>query len=135
MSEDSLPSFRLYADPVGEGRVRRSDATRAACGRARGWVSDAILYTSGRSKGVMCPWCIADGTAVRKWGGTFNEVADPLPADRLEEVCERTPGIGNDDEYVEEFLSGLGGGQVADHFRCLHLRYRHGRVGQRLSLG
>lgn len=166
MPEDLPPSFRLYADPIGEGRFLRSDATCDACGQARGWVSDAILYTSDRSKGVMCPWCIADGTAVRKWGGTFNEVADPLPADRLVEVCERTPGIatwqdwdwpchcndamrylgqptdvelraqpaaldslltdlrqyewGNDKERVDEFLGGLGRGQVAYHFRCLH---------------
>lgn len=131
MPEDLPPSFRLYADPVGEGRFVRSEAACDACGQARGWGSNAILHTSDRSKGAMCPWCIVEGTAVRKWGGTFNDVAGPLPADRLAEVSERTPGIATWQEVPQRLGRWAGGLPL----RVPALRHRNGRLGQRLSVG
>ena len=93
MTEDALPSFRYYADPVGEGVFVRSDATCDACGRARGWLADCVLYSAEVDGPAICPWCVADGTAARKWDGTFNEVFEAIATARSQEVCERTPGI------------------------------------------
>jgi len=43
----------------------------------------------------LCPWCIADGRAAKKWDGFFNELANgmALPDAVREEVCCRTPAI------------------------------------------
>jgi uncharacterized protein CbrC (UPF0167 family) len=69
---DELPTFRLFADPVGEGVFARTDEVCALCGRARGWKyvkSDYVWLEPDRP--CVCPWCIADGTAAAQ-GMKFN---------------------------------------------------------------
>jgi uncharacterized protein CbrC (UPF0167 family) len=138
----------------------------AACNRERGWISDALLYSEHTPDGAyFCPWCIADGKAVRRYGGSFNELAVGVADDEVARiVCERTPSFltwqdwawpvhcgapgiyrgqpsgdelrgypealevllsdlrqydwGRDDQYVAEFIDGLGGGHVAYLFEC-----------------
>jgi uncharacterized protein CbrC (UPF0167 family) len=43
--------------------------------------------------GPFCPWCIADGTAVARFGGTFNELEPGAAEEARTEVEERTPGF------------------------------------------
>lgn len=95
MSTSELPpEFFYYPDAVADGRVQRSEAACTACGRSRGWISEAVLYTASElDDPVFCPWCIADGTAVSRFGGTFNELNDPVDPDVAAEVTERTPNF------------------------------------------
>ena len=94
MPDETLPEFRYYADPVGDGRIARSDEVCATCERSRGWISGALLYSAeSPDEARFCPWCIADGTAVARFGGTFNEIGEPIARDRAVEVCERTPNF------------------------------------------
>lgn len=95
MSTPELPpEFFYYPDAVAEGRVQRSDDACTSCGRRRGWISQAILYTARElDDPVFCPWCIADGTAVSRFGGRFNDFDDPVDPNAAAVVAERTPNF------------------------------------------
>ena len=92
---ESPPHFTYYPDAIADGRVHRSDKVCAACRRARGWISDALLYSATKpDDAYFCPWCIADGTAVRLFPGSFNELEDgDTDAEAARIVVERTPNF------------------------------------------
>jgi uncharacterized protein CbrC (UPF0167 family) len=92
---DSPPDFAYYPDAIADGRVHETDKECAACNRARGWISDALLYSATKPGDTcFCPWCIADGAAVRLFGGSFNEVDDGVTDDEAARiVSERTPNF------------------------------------------
>jgi uncharacterized protein CbrC (UPF0167 family) len=92
---DSPPHFAYYPDAIADGRVHPSDRECAACRRARGWISDAILHSASKPEDAyFCPWCIADGTAVRLFGGSFNELDDGAADDEAARIAaERTPSF------------------------------------------
>ena len=92
---DALPQFRLHPDPVQSGVVEASSDTCGACEQARGFVYTGPCYVEDDFDAALCPWCIADGGAFRRFGVTFHEVG-PKPGIDLpiaEELEERTPGI------------------------------------------
>lgn len=93
MSKEPPPTFRYYADPFGEGRFLRSEKPCDVCERARGWVFDGLIYSAEVDDALICPWCIADGSAIAKWSGSFNEIDARIPAERDTEVRHRTPHI------------------------------------------
>lgn len=59
----------------------------------------ASFYTAHSPKPKLCPWCIANGEAAKKYDGQFSDdcplreckVAEEIVA----EVCERTPGYSS----------------------------------------
>lgn len=95
-----LPAFRYFADPIGAGVFKKSRDACDCCDEARGWVYTGPVYSED-DEPTLCPWCIADGAAARKFSCTFNDTGqlyahpdnqdDPDP-DELSEVEERTPG-------------------------------------------
>ena len=92
---EPLPTFRFHPDPVQSGAIEVSPSTCGACGRARGYAYCGPCYVEDEFDAVVCPWCIADGSAFRRFGVTFAEV-EPKPGIDLaiaEEIEERTPGI------------------------------------------
>jgi uncharacterized protein CbrC (UPF0167 family) len=100
---ETLPTFPLFRDPVGEGVIERGDQECAACRRKRGWVYIGPGFEGAGAVGKrVCPWCIADGTAASKLRYRFNEGIEATyvpPARRsawlaeLALVEERTPGF------------------------------------------
>lgn len=92
---EPLPVFAYYPGAAQDGRVHESDARCTACDRRRGWISDALLYSASKpDDAYFCPWCIADGAAVRRFGGSFNEL-DEMSTDRDAAivVSQRTPNF------------------------------------------
>jgi uncharacterized protein len=90
---DPLPTFRYFPDPVGEGSIKRAEKTCECCGRARGWMVTQSMHCS-TSDVHPCPWCVADGSAVEKWGGCFNVIdVRAVPDAVRDEVGCRTPGF------------------------------------------
>ena len=83
----TLPTFRYHPDPVGSGSIIQSENICLCCGAARGWIYTGPVYAELDLDDAICPWCIADGSANKKFGATF--VADCS----LDEICERTPGF------------------------------------------
>jgi uncharacterized protein CbrC (UPF0167 family) len=95
---DELPTFRLFADPVGEGAFVPTDEACELCGKVRGWTCVGASYGGVDEVETLCPWCVADGTAAAR-GYHFDDptiypVRDgspQLPPEDAAEVEGRTP--------------------------------------------
>ena len=131
-----LPVFKYHPDPLATGSIEASENKCLACGLKRGFIYKGQPYAKEELIDAFCPWCIADGTAHRKFNaefvdaegiggyGTWEAVANEI----IEEVAYRTPGfIGWQQERwfthcadAAEFLgpvgyaelSGYGGGAI-----------------------
>lgn len=91
----ALPKFRFHPDPVLSGAVEPSTNTCGACGQVRGFAYTGPCYVEDDFDAELCPWCIADGSAHRKFGVTFHEVEPGPDIDEavVDEIEERTPGL------------------------------------------
>ena len=95
---EALPTFRYHPDPVSTGSVKVSDTVCRCCGRARGAIYTASVYSRDELDDQICPWCIADGSAAAKFDASFCEDTARLrqagvPDAVIEEVERRTPGF------------------------------------------
>lgn len=95
MSEQ-LPHFRYHPNPIATGAVKPSDAICVCCGQSRGHIYCGPVYAVIVLDDLLCPWCIADGSASAKLGASFAD-SYPLrqagvPDGVVDEVNERTPG-------------------------------------------
>jgi uncharacterized protein CbrC (UPF0167 family) len=92
----TLPVFRYHPDPIGSGSLIESDQVCRACGKARGYLYTGPVYSEEELDDSLCPWCIADGSAHKKFDATFvdSEAFDgEAPAAAVDEITERTPGF------------------------------------------
>ena len=91
-----LPNFRYHPDPLSTGSIISSEESCECCGEARGCVINAPIYCVEEVES-LCPWCVADGSASKKFDGIFvdsdsfekNEISESI----VEEVTKRTPGF------------------------------------------
>lgn len=93
-----LPEFKYHPDPISTGSVEASDETCECCQSARGYICTSIIYARDDIDNI-CPWCVADGSAAKKFNGTF---VDDYPLENagisasiISEVCERTPSFNS----------------------------------------
>jgi uncharacterized protein len=95
-----LPLFPYHRDPIASGSVEEASVPCPCCGQIRGVIYTGVTYSRERLEG-LCPWCIADGSASRKFGASFFD-ADfcdddgervSLDAQVHEEVFGRTIGF------------------------------------------
>jgi len=66
----ALPRFPYHRDPVASGSITFCDTVCECCGTARGAIYAGVIYTAATVESV-CPWCIADGSAARKYDAMF----------------------------------------------------------------
>lgn len=67
----------------------------------RGFIYVGPVYAEDELDEKICPWCIADGTAAKKYDATFTDEegigkygdGQPVPEHVIEEVARRTPGF------------------------------------------
>jgi uncharacterized protein CbrC (UPF0167 family) len=93
-----LPPFRYHPDPISTGSVEESARDCRACGQTRGYIYVGPMYTASKlSRGAICPWCIADGSAASLYEAQFTDVdwgvPEEVPEAVLDEVSRRTPGF------------------------------------------
>jgi uncharacterized protein CbrC (UPF0167 family) len=90
-----LPKFRYHPDPVATGSIREGAEACECCGKATGYVYTSSIYAEQEVQ-FVCPWCIADGSAARKFDAIFSDdyplIDAGVPDDIVEEVTQRTPG-------------------------------------------
>lgn len=97
----SIPTFKYHPDPTATYSVEKSDAKCICCGKERGFIYVGPVYAEKELDELICPWCIADGTAAMKFDAIFNdedgigECGDglPVPQHVIDEVARRTPGF------------------------------------------
>lgn len=92
----NLPNFKYHPDPVSSGSIIQSDAKCLCCGKVRGYIYTSNIYCVEELENEICPWCIADGSAARKFNATF---CDDYPLQKagmhasiIQEVTTKTPG-------------------------------------------
>lgn len=91
-----LPHFKYHPDPIASETVKRQSGTCVCCEKQVEYLYVASAYSVHDLSGKLCPWCIADGSAHKKYDVSF---ADSYPLseagiseDIIEEVTCRTPG-------------------------------------------
>ncbi len=94
---EALPVFRYHPDPVATGSVEASESPCLACNRIRGYIYVGPAYSEKFDylSGSICPWCIADGSAAKRFGASFADsgLMDDVADEVREEIGERTPGF------------------------------------------
>jgi uncharacterized protein CbrC (UPF0167 family) len=94
-----IPAFRYHPNPIATGSVKASDGVCRCCGQVRGYIYTASLHTRELQRDSICPWCIADGSAARKFNAMFSDdhplVEAGVPGEVIEEVTKRTPGYNS----------------------------------------
>ena len=92
-----LPVFRYHPDPVTTEMVTETARTCVCCGQARGVVYAGAVHAAEDLDERLCPWCIADGSAARRFGAEFTDVGvgvpPGVPAEVLDELATRTVGF------------------------------------------
>jgi len=91
-----IPNFRYHPEPITTGNVKPGDTVCQCCGQNRGYIYTGPVYSPETLDDVICPFCIADGSAAEKFQATFSD-AHPLaeagvPEQVIDEVTKRTPG-------------------------------------------
>ena|ERR1035438_9773954 len=84
-SDTALPRFTYHPDPLATGSFVLSSTECLACAKSRGWIYVGPTYCEAELDDHLCPSCIADGTAHRKFGVEFVDplgVGASLPHDR-----------------------------------------------------
>jgi uncharacterized protein len=106
----ALPAFRYHPFPLQTGAVMPSTEACVCCGQSRGFVYTASVYGSSELRGKLCPWCIADGSAARRFDLFFSDdhplLKSGVPKKIVDEVTRRTPGYISWQQ--EEWLSHCG---------------------------
>jgi uncharacterized protein CbrC (UPF0167 family) len=91
---------------VRSGAIQEADTVCGICAQRRSYrYAGSVLSDVDHGLDELCPWCIADGTAARRWQARYGEL-DPdqdggAPPDVADRVFSRTPGYvsWNDDHW------------------------------------
>ncbi|MGY4993062.1 CbrC family protein [Streptomyces sp. 900105245] len=79
------------------GAVVESSTTCLCCGRARGFICTGLVYAVEELSNLLCPWCIADGSAAAKYEAHFigDPIGDDVPLEVVMSVEACTPGFSS----------------------------------------
>lgn len=95
-SATDLPVFRYHLDPIASGSIVASSEKCACCKKARGFMYAGPAYSEEDLDDALCPWCIADGSAAKKFDATFVDSEafdDDASEEAMDTIIERTPGF------------------------------------------
>ena len=65
-----LPNFKYNPNPLETKCIEESDKTCQVCNNKRGYIATSMMSCLEDIYDV-CPWCIADGSASKKYDGEF----------------------------------------------------------------
>lgn len=99
MTPPGIPHFRYHPDPVATGALEEVRFTCACCGQVQRWRYAIPAYGPDDLRDSLCPRCIADGSAARRFDVVFTDLGSDggCPRGIDPEVCDeierRTPGF------------------------------------------
>jgi|SRR5690606_9778692 uncharacterized protein CbrC (UPF0167 family) len=93
MEKRALPFFRYHPNPEQTGVIVREEILCEACGKKSEYNYVGSIYCIPEIEN-LCPWCIKDGTAARKFDAEFQQSIDKSVDNKeaIEELLKRTPG-------------------------------------------
>ncbi|OWY18177.1 hypothetical protein C7N43_27940 [Sphingobacteriales bacterium UPWRP_1] len=100
----NLPEFKYNPNALKLGIFEETDATCPVCNQQRGYRYTGPFYCRENPEDI-CPWCIKDGSAAKKYKGEFVDSASiegysgspdvpgniPYPPEAIDELIHRTP--------------------------------------------
>ena len=92
--DNQLPDFKYHPDPIKTGVIEQEKTLCPVCNQEREYVYTGPFYNHQKAKGI-CPWCIKDGSAAKKYDGDFQDIAgceDVEKQEYIDELIHRTPG-------------------------------------------
>lgn len=104
----SLPFFKYHPDPSATGAFEQEESKCECCNQIVLYLYQGPFHAVDEVSS-LCPWCIADGSAARKFDGEFQDSASCEPvkeAASLDELIHRTPGYSGWQQ--ERWLSHCG---------------------------
>ena len=90
-----LPQFRYYPDPVGTGAFEEGEAKTCPCCGKKSTVYYSTMPYCIENVENLCPLCISNGEAAKKYDATFIQDAEwkgEPDKEKDEELVCRTPG-------------------------------------------
>lgn len=89
-----LPVFAYHPDPMATGSIKPSDQACESCSQQRGYVYTGPVFAVEEIE-VLCPWCIADGSAADRFDATYCDVIPPpgITDAVVDAIAMRTPGF------------------------------------------
>ena len=69
-----LPTFKYNPNAERLGILKKEKTTCPVCGQDRNYVYQGPFYCIDEVEGI-CPWCIKDGSAAKKYDGEFQDAA------------------------------------------------------------
>lgn len=98
-----LPVFKYHPEPLKTGAFIQGDIIECdVCKRETNIYYESPFYSIDEIEHI-CPWCIADGSASKKFDGEFQDIACCDEVDNhkfIDELVHRTPGYhGWQQEY------------------------------------
>jgi uncharacterized protein CbrC (UPF0167 family) len=103
-----LPEFKYNSNAERLGIIKKEKTDCPVCGLERNYVYDGPFYSVNQIEGI-CPWCIKDGSAAKKYDGEFQDVASCDSVEKQEylvELTTKTPGYSGWQQ--ERWLSHCG---------------------------
>ena len=94
MVKQNLPNFKYNPNPIQARVIERNQTLCPVCGQKREYVYVGPFYSYDEVEGI-CPWCIHDGSASKKYDGDFQDASECEPVDKsvyIDELIHRTPG-------------------------------------------
>lgn len=88
-----LPHFKYQPNALKLGLIEKKNFTCSVCEIEREYAHVGGMYTAAKVT-LMCPWCVADGSAAKKYDGVFidatgcEKVTDPR---KITELVTTTP--------------------------------------------
>lgn len=127
----TLPNFKYHPDPIKTGSIEESDTVCKCCGESRGYIYTGPVFSEEELDDCICPWCIANGEAHKKFDAEFTDLDgigdygswEETSNEIKEEVSFRTPGFSawqqerwwthcND---AAAFLGAAGKNEIEEH--------------------
>lgn len=103
-----IPNFKYNPNALRLGIIKKEKTNCPVCGQTRDFVYAGPFYAVDEVEGI-CPWCIKDGLAAKKYDGEFQDSESYEPTDKEEyliELTTRTPGYSGWQQ--ERWLSHCG---------------------------
>jgi|SRR5690554_1513448 len=101
-NEKEIPVFKYHPNPLKTGVIEKRSTTCEVCGEKAEYIYVGPFYAIQEIEKI-CPWCIKNGKAAKKYNGEFQDAASCDKVDKdeyLDELIHRTPGyMGWQQEY------------------------------------
>ncbi|EJO0604148.1 CbrC family protein [Salmonella enterica] len=94
--ERALPQFTYVSDEYVKIVFVKTTSICDCCKRESHYRYSGPIYMTGDNDISLCPWCIHDGSAAKKYQASFNEIyGEELAESVITKVCEQTPGYNS----------------------------------------